>query len=213
MGAGWFSRNFGFLIISIAIIIVIVVSILIWRSNQAPVFYGTITAAIVAASAVIAGAHYQATLTRRRDEELRRQEQFAEAVDLCHWLEHAVIEMDFISSVLLGIGDHLVNQSKPQLDWPLEQYREVVSAQFMNELPARAKMASRLPNDIARPVAHALYRTYSIVDRIHRLRGVPDSFRATADHVSRHQELAFFEVKHLRDAHDLVEKYINSVSK
>jgi hypothetical protein len=72
MISDWFSRYLSVLVIAGAIAIVTAVSFLIWGTTQAPAFYGAVTAAIVAASAVIAGAHYQAALVRRRDDELRK---------------------------------------------------------------------------------------------------------------------------------------------
>jgi hypothetical protein len=189
---------------------VIAIPILLWGSERAPEFYGAFTAAIVAAVAVVLGAYYQAFLVRRRDDELRKHEQFAEATDLCYWLDHAAVEMDFIANVLLGIGQHLSQEGQSTLDWPPDRYSEVVTSQFMNDLLARARAASRLPKEIAGPVAQVLYRSFTAIDRVHRLRGVPDAFRATADHVAKHEELARFEADRLRAARRLLEAHISA---
>jgi hypothetical protein len=42
--------------------VVFIFPFLIWKSNQAPEYFGAFIAAIVAAVAVIVGAHYQAIL-------------------------------------------------------------------------------------------------------------------------------------------------------
>jgi hypothetical protein len=121
--------------------------------------------------------------------------------------------MEFIAEVLLGIAQHLTEQDQNSLDWPMQQYREVISSQFMGELLSRAKSASRLPKEIGGPAARALYRTFSIVDRIHRMRGIPDTFRATAEHLARNETLARFETQRLRVVHGLLEAYLSNCAK
>ena len=141
-------------------------------SDKAPQFYGAFTAAIVAAIAVVLGAHYQAELTRRRDDEVARRVEIAEATDLFFWLEHAIGEMTFIADLLQSFHDQLGEDDV--LKMPMEQYREVASSRFMEELRERAKSAARLSPVLAVAVAPTLYKTFLAVDRVHRFRGVPD---------------------------------------
>lgn len=185
-----------------------VIPYLLWGHEHAPEFFGSFLAAIVAAVAVVLGAYYQAALTRKRDEQLRQQDQLADAVDLCHWLSHAATEMEFVADVLLGIGQHLSQERQTSLDWPLERYREVVSAQFMNELLGRAKTASRLPSNLAGPVSQVLYASFTVADRVYRLRGVPDQFRATADHIAKHEALARKMAGKLNACHEMLLTHI-----
>src|ERR1700729_108730 len=84
-----------------------VVPFLLWGNDKAPQFYGAFMAAIVAAIAVVLGAYYQAELTRRRDDEIARRQEIAEATDLYLWLGHAVGEMNFIVQFMQEIHDRL----------------------------------------------------------------------------------------------------------
>jgi hypothetical protein len=190
-----------------AAIAVVAIPILVWGREGAPEFFGAFAAAIVAAIAVVTGAYYQASLTRQRDEEIRRQEQYAQAVDLCFWLDHAVSELEFIADTLAGISRHLEKEGASSLEWTQQRYREVVSAEFMNELPARAKSASRLPLPMAEPVAKALYKTFMRVERLHWRRGIPDGQIVTAIHIAEHEKVVRTEGERLRSAQQILSEF------
>lgn len=160
-----------------------VIPFLLWGSDKAPEFYGSFVAAIVAAVAVVLGAYYQAELSRRRDDEILKQTQIAQATDLFLWLEHAIGEMEFIARVLSGIRDSLANKGETSLDMPIEQYREVVSSQFMEELRDRAKTAARLSPALGIIVAPILCDTFLAIDRVYRFRGSSPSFKPSAQNV------------------------------
>lgn len=141
-----------------AVASVVVIPLLLWGSDRAPGYFGAFTAAIVAAIAVVLGAFYQADLVRRRDEDLRRRSQIAETIDLYFWLGHASREMEFVAGLLEKMHTQLIDGNIAQVRMPVEQFREMVSAHFMEELLSRAQVASRLPFDIASPVSHAFVR-------------------------------------------------------
>jgi len=151
------------------------IPLLIWGTDKAPEFYGSFTAAIVAAVAVIAGTYYQAELARRRDDNAARQSQIAEALSLFSWLEHAIGEMKFIEELLESFRDRTGEEEA--LDMPADQYREAISSRFMEELRDRAERAARLSPALAAQVAPTLYKTFLAVDRIYRFRGTPANFK------------------------------------
>lgn len=195
-----------------AAIVVIAVPFLVLGSQRAPEFFGAFVAALVAAVAVIIAAYYQATLTRQRDEELRRREQYAQAVDLCCWLDHAMSELEFIAGTLVGISQRLSNEGATSLDWNQQRYREVVSADFMRELPARAKSAAQLPWSVAEPVAKSLYQTFMRVERLHWRQGIPDTQAITTAHLAGHEKIVRVEVERIRAAQQLLSDYARTAA-
>ena len=182
--------------------------IFVWGSDKAPEFYGAFMAAIVAAVAVILGAYYQAELTHRRDITLRRQERNAEAIDLCFWLEHSSQELEFIEEVLQKTRDKLVAGSKTHMEMPLDQFREIISAQFFEELLPRAKIASQLPRAFAGPITRAIYNTFRVSDRIFLLRGAVEDFHASVENIDQYLLILNRRSKQLRVAADLIQEYL-----
>lgn len=186
---------------------IIAIPLLVWDSERAPEFFGAFTAAIVAAVAVILGAFYQHDLTRQRDEERRRRKQYVQAIDLCFWLDHAASELEFIADTLVEMSHHLKETGAFSLDWTQQHYREVVSAEFMNELPARAKSAAQLPWSVAEPVAKSLYQTFMHVERLHWRRGISDAQTITAAHIAAHAQIVRAEAARLRSAQQLLSEH------
>jgi len=192
---------------------VVAIPFLVWGSGKAPEFFGAFTAAIVAAVAVVLGAYYQAALTRQRDDNIRRYEQHAQAVDLCCWLDHAVSEMEFIANLLTTMGQHLEQEGKASLDWTVERYRDVVTAEFMNEMYARAKDAAHLPFSIAEAVSRSLYQSFMRVERLHWQRGVPSTFVVNSAFIAEHEQIVRKEAERLREAQALLSSYIRAAEK
>ena len=184
------------------------IPLLIWGSDKAPEFYGAFTAAIVAAIAVILGAYYQAELTRRRDDTIARQAQIAEATDLFLWLEHAIGEMNFIARVLEGFGDSLNGDDANKLNMPLEQYREVVSSQFMEELRDRAKAAARLSPVLGVIVAPTLYDTFLAIDRIYRFRGASPDAKFGLKQIEQHLFVTRRRIAKLEEAQIAAQNFL-----
>jgi hypothetical protein len=183
------------------------IPLFVWGSDKAPEFYGAFTAAIVAAIAVVLGAYYQAELTRRRDDEIARQQRIAEGTDLFLWLEHAIGEMSFIARVLEGFRDDLSDEDK--LNMPLDQYREVVSSQFMEELRDRAKSCARLSPLLGIMVAPVLYDTFLAVDRIYRFRGAPGTAQFGRKQIEQHIFVTKHRITKLEEAQGEVEKFLS----
>jgi hypothetical protein len=183
----------------VAVGIAVALPLYIWGSDKAPEFYGAFTAAIVAAIAVILGSYYQAELARKRDAALYEQERTASALDLLFWIENAADEMNFIAEILTGMRDRIAQApNDPELDMPLERFRESVSAKFMNELPARAHEASQLPAGLAEPVTRTLYQTSRTADRIWHLRGASAHYRPRLKDLQQHILVAQAREKQLR---------------
>lgn len=183
------------------------IPLFLWGSDKAPEFYGSFTAAIVAAIAVVLGAHYQAELTRRRDDEIARRERTAEATDLLLWLEHAIGEMNFIAQVLERLRDSSGEEGK--LNMPLAQYREVVSPQFMEELKDRAKSCARLSPILAALVAPALYDTFLTVDRIYRFRGASEKAQFDRTQIEQHILVTKRRIEKLEEAQTKMENFLS----
>ena len=181
------------------------VPFLLWGNEKAPEFYGAFMAAIVAAIAVVLGAHYQAELTRRRDDEIAREERIAEAMDLYLWLEHAIGELEFIGKILNEFHSRLVEHgANNHLDLSLERYREVVSSKFMDELRDRAKAAAKLSPIIGILVAPALYDTFLAVDRVYRFRGASQDAKFDLKQIERHLVVTNARIAKLRDAQEAI---------
>jgi len=194
-----------------ALCIAATIPIVLWGYEKAPEFYGAFTAAIVAAVAVILGAYYQAELTRRRDDLLRKQQETAEAVDLCFWLEHAADEVEFIADVLAKSRERLVASDASRLEMPIGQFREVVSAKFFGDLLARAGMAARLPAEIAGIVVQTIYRTFHVADRILMLRGASDDFRPRIEQIDSYLLILNRRARQLHEAAALIEDHLNGI--
>jgi len=184
------------------------IPLFVWGSDKAPEFYGAFTAAIVAAVAVVLGAYYQAELTRRRDDQIAQQDRIAGATDLFLWLEHAIGEMNFIAKILESFRDGLSQEGK--LDMPLDQYGEVVSSQFMEELRDRAKSCARLSPVLAIMVAPALYDTFLAVDRIYRFRGIVGDAQLDRKQIERHVLVTRRRIAKLEEAQAEVGKFLSS---
>ena len=153
--------------------------------ENAPEFYGAFTAALVAAAALIFGAYYQDHLARLKDEKARTEERTAESIELCFWLDHCDSELEFILKVLTRMKERLSNSGR-KIDMPLDQFREVISSHFFDGLLQRVRAASRLNPEIAAFVTSEIYRTYTTVDRIFRLRGASEDFRPTLEDLEKY---------------------------
>lgn len=185
-----------------------VIPFLLWGSDKAPEFYGSFVAAIVAAIAVVLGAYYQAELSRRRDDEILKQTQIAEATDLFLWLEHAIGEMKFIATMLDGFNRDLAARKETSLNMPVEQYREVVSSQFMEELKERAKMVARLSPTLGIIGAPALYDTFLAIDRVYRFRGASPGFKPSIQNIEQHLFITNRRITKLLEAQTKVGKFL-----
>lgn len=188
MGKPSLISKFSTIALGVAVGFAAAIAILSWGTAKAAEFYGAFTAAIVAAVAVILGAYYQAELTRQRDKEIRLEEQAASALDLLYWLEHAIAELNFIVQLLVEVGEDFRAGKLDDKELPIEQFREMVSANFMNELLVRAKETTRLPPSIAQPVTKILYRTFTTADRVYHLRGGVEPFRPGQEKIDRYEE-------------------------
>jgi hypothetical protein len=195
-------------LIWVAVGIAVALPLYIWGSDKAPEFYGAFVAAIVAAVAVILGSYYQAELTRRRDDVLREQDKIACAVDLYFWMENAADEMDFIASMLDRMQDRLVSSGEEQLSMPLGQFREIVTARFMDELLARARIASRMPPSIAAPITKTLYLTFRAVDRVYHYRGAVEHYKPGQKQLEQQIFISRARADRLREACDLLGSYL-----
>lgn len=187
--------------------VIVALPFLVWGTGKAPEFYGAFTAAIVAAVAVIAGAYYQAKLTRDRDEAIRRREALADAVELCYWLEHAADETGFIASILEEWLEHKQGTGE-EFRPPLDQLRQILTAPFMQDLPTRARAAARLPPDVCDFVSATLYKTLAAVDRIYLFRGASKDFLPTAEQLRKHLSITRHREEKLRVAHNLLLDYL-----
>ena len=167
-----------------AIALAAVIPFLLWGSDKAPEFSGAFMAAIVAAIAVVLGAYYQAELTRRRDDEIARREEIAEATDLFLWLGHTIGEMNFVLQFMRKVHDDLTNGTAAGV--ALDQYREAVSPPFMEELKDRAKTSARLSPSMGVIVAPVLYDTFLSMDRVYRFRGASLDLKFDAGLVEKH---------------------------
>jgi hypothetical protein len=193
-------RNLAAGIVWAALGVAVILPFLFWGTEKASEFFGAFTAAIVAAVAVIAGTYYQAELTRRRDNALLERDRIAEATDLFLWLEHAVDEMEFIARLLGRFRDNMSKNADAKLDIPPDQYREVVSAQFMGEIRDRAKMAARLSPELGLSVTPILYGTFRAVDRVYQFRGASNNFQPAREQIEQHLFITNHRVEKLRDA-------------
>ncbi|HEY0300687.1 MAG TPA: hypothetical protein VGC36_05115 [Rhizomicrobium sp.] len=185
-----------------------VAPIVIWGNAKTPEFYSTLVAAIVAAIAVVIGAQYQADLTRKRDDALRNEERVAEAIDLCLWLEHAADELDFVISVLARAIDKLASDGKSQVEMPLDQFRQVISPKFVDDLLVRARMATRLPPGLAGQVARTLYRTFHVADRTLLLRGASERYRPNKEQLEKYLFVLRRRAGLIRTASENIEIYL-----
>ena len=124
------------------------------------------------------------------------------------WLEHAIGEMKFIAQVLEGFRDTLSKEDK--LNMPLEQYREVVSSQFMEELRDRAKSCAQLSPVLGILVAPTLYDTFLAVDRIYRFRGASGTTKFGLKEIERHFFVTKRRVTKLEKAQAEVGEFLSS---
>lgn len=177
-------------------------------SGKSPEFYGALVAALVAASALIFGNYYRALLEQRRDNHLRRTEQLSEALDLRFWLNHAVHELEFVRDILVNLQAELTAKGKTQTEMPFDQFREVISAQFFNELTAKARAASHLPFAMAGKVTKELYNTFTATDRIFRLRGASEKYRPSTEDLGQYIDILNSRIKRLAESGDSIEDHL-----
>jgi len=187
---------------------VVVIPFLFWGSSHAPEFFGAFTAAIVAAVAVVLGAHYQASLTRQRDDEIRKRDQTGEILELYFWLGHASQEMEFIADILDRMKARMAVSAQTKLPLPLQQFREITSSAFMDELLERAKAASKLPVDVSSVAVHVLYGTYTEADRIYRHRGATEDYHPPTEILEKYASVAHARAKKLEAASKEIELYL-----
>ena len=102
----------------------------------------------------------------------------------------------------------LSEKGQPLLQMPMDQFREVITSRFMDELMVRAKAASKLPFDIAAPVVHVLYGTYSEADRIYQLRGAKTDYQPQIEEIEKYANVALARAKKLDDTVTEIETYL-----
>jgi hypothetical protein len=153
-------------------------------------------------------AYYQADLARKRDESLRDQDRTADAIDLCLWLEHAADELDFVISILARTMQKMASDGKLHVEMPLEQFRQIISPRFIDDLPARAQMATRLPQDLASKVARTLYKTFHVADRALLLRGASEHHQPSKEQLERYLFVLRRRASRIRNASEQIEIYL-----
>jgi hypothetical protein len=121
--------------------------------------------------------------------------------------------MEFIADTLAGMCRHVEEEGKSTLHLTSDQYRDVITSEFMNELVSRAKAATQLPLPVAEPLANALYKTFMRVERLHWRRGISDTMTLTSAHVADHELVVRIEVERLRNAQMALKDYIQNAQK
>jgi hypothetical protein len=177
-------------------------------SGKETEFYGAFAAAIVAAAALILRAYYQDRLERQRIASQRERDRAAEAIDLCFWLDHAASELEFIAEILERLRNKFASENKNQIDMPAEQFREVISSHFFEELLTRAKVASQLPQEIAGTITRDIYETFTAVDRVFRLRGASGDFRPSLEKIDNYFIILDRRIEKLRSASIVIKEHL-----
>jgi hypothetical protein len=187
---------------------VVAIPFLVWGSEHSPEFFGAFAAAIVAAIAVVLGAYCQHDLMRKRDAERRDIELIGETIELMFWLDYAAKEMDFIAVALREIHTRMIECELSEIEMPVVEFRRVVSARFMDELLARAKEASKLPEKVAAPVVQTLYDTASQAERIYDLRVVSPAFKPQITDVETYIKIVQVRADKLHEAKEIIGVYV-----
>ncbi len=191
---------------------IVALPIFIWGAKDAPSFYGSFAAAIVAAIAVILGSSYQHHLDSQREEHQREQDQIGIAIELSFWLRHAANEMTFVSSVLERMEEFLRSKPDEPPSLTLEQFRDIVTPHFFDELRAKARDGAKLPHELSRDVSRVIYATYTITDRILALRGAAASYRPTAEALSEYAKVTKTRAEQLVMAAQNIESWLSKNS-
>jgi hypothetical protein len=179
-----------------------------WHSDTWPEFFGTLTAASVAAIALIFGHYYQDRLARNRDREALTKARHAEAVDLCFWLRHCDYELEFIETALIRIQDKLKSDGKSSLAVSTETFRQIVTPNFHSDLLDRAKAASKLTPEISGLISADLYKTFTVADRIFLLKQAARDYQPTVEAIEKYIFVLGRRRAVLRDDAKLIEEYL-----
>jgi hypothetical protein len=123
-------------------------------------------------------------------------------------LKHVADEMDFLTSIVTRMKTSL--DESGTIDLPLDQLREVLSARFFEELPQRAKEASKLPGSLGEEIADILYTTFREADRVFNLRGAADSFRPSEKQLDEYLVVTKTRAAKLRQAAILIRSYMDT---
>jgi hypothetical protein len=177
-------------------------------TDNSPQFYGAFAASLVAAIALIGGAFFNDSLSRSREEETRTRDRIAGAIDLHFWMDHCAAELDFIASALARLHAKLVSENKSAVDFSLNQFKDMISSHFYDELLDRAKSASKLPPEIAGFVTSEIYKAFTTADRILGLNHASEKFLPSTQQIDQYAKLVSMQKEKLKRTNSLVGEYL-----
>ena len=117
-------------------------------------------------------------------------------------------ELDFIAGALTKLHTKLVSENKIAIGISPDQFKQIISSHFYDELLERAKSASKLTPEIAAYVAGAIYNAFTSVDRILVMRQASDQFVPTNDQVLQYAEIIRAQKTKLERANSLIGEYL-----
>jgi hypothetical protein len=201
-------KPIGALLAGMAIGFAIATALIFKDRANSPQFFGALAASLVAAAGLVFTAFYNDFSVRHREAEARNRERIAATIDLHFWLGHCVAELDFISGALDRLYAKLASENKGTIEYPFNQFKEVLSSHFYGELLERAKSSSTLPPEIAGYVAEKLYEAYTTADRNLAMRHASPGFVPTTEHVAQYAKLISMQKERLRKANGLLGEYL-----
>lgn len=201
-------KFFGILLAGMALGFAAATAVSFWGKPNSPQFYGALSASLIAAAGLIFNSIYNDFSIRRRDAEATTREKTAAAIDLHFWLDHCATELDFIASALARLHKKLTSENKPTIDFSLEQFKEMLSSHFYEELLDRAKAASKLPPEMAGFIASKIYEAHTTADRIFGMNHASERFLPPTEQVDQYAKLVYMQKDKLKHANSLLGEYL-----
>jgi hypothetical protein len=158
-GPQWSNSPIVVLTLAAAVLGIIFIPFAIWDTDHAAQFFGSFSAAIVAAIAVIGTTTLQAHFARQQRKEVRREDMLAEALELYAWMFGLAVDIGMVEKIL-----HSRRSSTPSMT--VAEYRQNLPLDVRVRLRNRLVIASRLPQPYGHQVVDLLHKVDSVIDTI-----------------------------------------------
>lgn len=119
-------------------------------------FIATCSAAFIAAISVFFAAGYQARLTRRRDDEIRKESLISETTELFLWLENCAVRLERAEYRLIEFADRCSQGVTSVVSLNYANFRHYLAPVLPDEAREQFRRLSRFPIQLGISVSYAL---------------------------------------------------------
>jgi hypothetical protein len=154
-----------------------VVPLAIWGQNGAPAFYGSLTAALIAAGAVVGNSRLQSIEYDRQQGILKRRNAHEAAIQVLGYAKYAVVQLHLFKSAAKSAqfngASSTISSPKDKSNTTVGQFRSMCRENETEAAEEIIGICSRMSPDISSKVAYFLYFFIIITEQVVRMPSAP----------------------------------------